>query len=87
MKFTEHLNESSACVNQLSEWMLSIISELEVSYISATDLADRRSNKQLLEEFHSMSAKLANTSEITECETGHTICTPYLLSGTNLIAL
>ena len=72
---------------QFHEEMLQKISELEVSYISATDLTDKRSNKQLLEDFYDISAKLTDTSEVTACETGHTICTPYLLPGRNLIAL
>ena len=85
--FKEHLDKSSSRVDQFSEEMLQKISELEVTYISANDLADRRSNKQLLEDFYDISAKLTDTSGITECETGHTICTPYLLPGRNLITL
>ena len=86
-EFREHLDKSSVEVAQFHEEMLQKISELEVSYISATDLTDRRSNKQLLEEFDEVSAKLTEMSKPTDDERGHTICTPYLHSGTNLKSL
>ena len=86
-EFREYLDKSSGGIDQFSEEILQTISELEVSYISAMDLADRRSSKQLREEFDDMSAKLTEMSNNTDYEKGHTICTPYLLTGTNLITL
>ena len=74
-------------MDQFSEEILRKITELEVSYISGNDMADRRSNKQLLEEFDNISAKLTEICKTTDHETGHTICTPRLLSGTDLITL
>ena len=87
MKFTEHLNESSACVNQLPEGMLSIISDLEVSYISATDLAGRKSDKWLLKEFDGMSDKLTQMSCDIKYETKTGLRTPYLHTGTYINSL
>ena len=81
-KFTDHLNKSSAYVNQLSEEMLSIIADLEISYISATDLADRRSDKRLLKEYDDMSAKLTQMSCDIKYETKTGLRTPYLHTGT-----
>ena len=86
-EFREYLDKSSEGIHQSSEEMLQKISDLELSYISAGDLTDRRSNQQLLEEFDTMSAKLTEMSNNTDYEKGHTICTPYLLTGTNLITL
>ena len=63
--------------------MLQKISELEESYISTTDLADRRSNKQLLEEYDFMSAELSEMSKHTDYEERYALHTPYLRTGSN----
>ena len=68
---------------QFHEEMLQKISELERSYLSATDLTDRRSNKQLLEEFDDMSAELTEIN-VDNDEKGYALHTPYLHTGNKI---
>ena len=68
---------------QFHEETLQKISELEVSYISATDLTDRRSNKQLLEEFDDISAKLTEINDGSD-EKEYALHTPYLHAGNKI---
>ena len=82
-EFREHLDKSSDEVAQFHEEMLQKISELEVSYISATDLANKRSNKQLLEEFDDISAELTEMNGDSD-EKGYALNTPYLHTGNKM---
>ena len=70
-------------MDQFCEEMLSSIADLEVSYISATDLADRKSDKQLLDEFDDMLEKLTQMDRDREYGTEHSLRTPYLQTGTS----
>ena len=63
--------------------MLSTIADLEVSYISCTDLADRKSDKQLLEVFDDILEKLTQMDRDREYGTEHNLRTPYLQTGTS----
>ena len=51
--------------------------------MSATDLADRRSDKRLLKEYDDMSAKLTQMSCDIKYETKTGLRTPYLHTGTH----
>ena len=70
-------------MNQFSEEVLSIITDLEVAYSSATDMADRKSDKQLLDEFGDMLEKLTQMDRDREYGTEHNLHTPYLQIGTS----
>ena len=82
-EFREHLDKSSDEVAQFHEEMLQRITELEVSYISATDLTDRRSNKRLMEEFDDMSTELTEINGDSD-EKEYVLHTPYLHTGNKM---
>ena len=81
IKFGEYVTKSSEDVDKFSDEILLNITVLDDLYISATHLADRRSDKQLLDEFDEVSANLAGVTCDHECEDGLNLFTPYLHTG------
>ena len=81
MKFGQCITKSSDEVDQFSDETLLNITVLDDMYISATHLADRRSDKQLLDEYDEVSANLVQT--ISDQDYDKEIClkTPYLQTG------
>lgn len=80
-EFTQHVDQSYEEVNQYSEEMLLDMTSLDDLYSYGMSLADKRSDKQLLEEFEEVATNMTEKSIDQNCENPHFLKTPYLHTG------
>ena len=67
-EFWEHIDRSTVEVEQFSDEILLNTTVLDDLYIYGTHLADRRADRQLLEEFDEVSRKLEQTNSSKDYE-------------------
>ena len=79
--FKEHISREFANVNQLSEDTILNITVLDDMYIYGTHLAEKRSDRQLLDEYDEVSSKLRQTIDDDTLEKTLILKTPYLNKG------
>ena len=79
--FKEHISGASADVNQFSEDTILNITVLDDMYIYGTHLAEKRSDRQLLDEYDEISIKLRQTINDEALEKTIILKTPYLSKG------
>ena len=75
------MNQCTEEVTQFSEdtaWNVTVLDDL---YISGTNLADRRSDKQLVEQYRNLSANLSSMIDNMRYEIQLDLTTPYLHAG------
>ena len=75
------MNQCTEEVTQFSEdtaWNVTVLDDL---YISGTNLADKRSDKQLVEQYRNLSANLSSMIDNMRYEIQLDLTTPYLHAG------
>ena len=80
-EFRKHIDRSTDEVEQFSDETLLNTTVLDDLYIYGTHLADRRADRQLLEEFDEVSRKLEQTNSSKDYEKVIILKTPYLHTG------
>lgn len=76
-EYAEHLDVSSADVDQFSEDILLNITVLDDLFTYSTNLADRRPDKQLLEEFGEVTEEIKQTKKNEKFKKSVVLRTPY----------
>ena len=79
--FKEHISREFANVNQLSEDTILNITVLDDMYIYGSHLAEKKSDRQLLNEYDEVSSKLRQTCDDQALEKTILLKTPYLRKG------
>ena len=79
--FKEHISRAFADVNQLSEDTILNITVLDDMYIYGSHLVEKKSDRQLLNEYDEVSSKLRQTCDDQALEKTILLKTPYLRKG------
>lgn len=80
-EFKAYLSQSTSDVNQFSEETLLTITVLDDLYTTSTHLADKRADKQLLEEYEDVSTNLIKANDNPDLEKSIILKTPYCHRG------